>query len=330
MNFMRNFVILCLILFSLAGCSLSKKTADNGIGQKSDSAVGRKDVIVATSTDILPSNVQPVEEEGQIFYHDIVYAKVAGFGDLKLDLTLPKDASNNLKPLPLVIGIHGGGWRSGSKENCFAEQQLVKLGYATACLDYRLSGTAKFPAQIYDIKAAIRWLRANAADYNLDVNHFGAWGNSAGAHLAVMLGVTGGVKELEGDVGVTGYSSRVQAVVDWYGPVEFSAIIPLKDKYQEYYEAATELIGKSLENSSDLILKASPLNYITADDPPILIMHGAKDGVVPYQQSELLYGALKEKGVRVYYRLYPENDHEFHEEQDYKTVADFFDQYFKN
>jgi len=327
---MRKLIILVLILLLTSGCSVfNKKTADvdKGSSQIAKQLVDFKSV-ATTTVDILKSSVKPtIESDGATLYKDIVYAQTTDGTKLLLDLYLPKKQNNS--PLPLIVFIHGGGWRSGSKDNCFAREQLVKYGYAAACVDYRLSGQAKFPAQINDIKAAVRWLRANAGEYNINPDKFGAWGNSAGAHLAVMLGVTGDVKELEGNVGVTAYSSRVRAVVDWYGPVEFSAIIPLKNKFQEYYEAATQLIGQPLESSPDLISKASPLSYLTADDPPILIMHGVKDGVVPFQQSQTLYNALKQKGIDAIYDLYPENDHEFHEERDYKKVVDFFDKHLK-
>ncbi len=134
----------------------------------------------------------------------------------RLDLYLPPKAD---APTPLVIWIHGGGWEAGNKDNP-PGLGLLKKGYALASINYRLSQEAKFPAQIEDCKAAIRFLRANAKKYNLDPDHFGVWGASAGGHLVALLGTTGGVKELEGDGPNKEESSAVQAVVDWFGPTD--------------------------------------------------------------------------------------------------------------
>ena len=277
--------------------------------------------------DTLKSNVQPIAEGGVLVYKDIVYNKSSDGFKLLLDLYLP--VSTTKKILPAVVFIHGGGWMMDNKTHCQARDYLPQKDYAVACIDYRLSNVAKFPAQVYDIKAAVRWLRANANNYNIDPNHIGAWGDSAGGHLASMLGVSGSTSDLEGSIGVSGYSSRVQAVVDWFGPTDFSQIIPLKDNFNEYYQAATQLLGSPLENNSELIKKASPLSYISSDDPPFLIMHGDADETVPYQQSELFYNALKLTGVDVTYKLYPNNGHAFQEEKEFKTVLDFFDKHLK-
>ena len=135
----------------------------------------------------------------------------------RLDLYLPEKAEGRL---PLIVWIHGGAWWAGSKEDCPAVPLAAK-GYAVASINYRFSQHAVFPAQIEDCKAAIRWLRANAAKYHLDADHIGVWGASAGGHLVALLGTTGGVKELEGKGGNLDQSSRVQCVVDWFGPTDF-------------------------------------------------------------------------------------------------------------
>ncbi len=136
----------------------------------------------------------------------------------RLDLYLPEKAEGRL---PLVVWIHGGAWWAGSKDGCPAVPLTAK-GYAVASINYRLSQHAVFPAQIEDCKAAIRWLRANAAKYHLDADHIGVWGASAGGHLVAMLGTTGNVKELEGKGGNLDQSSRVQCVVDWFGPSDLA------------------------------------------------------------------------------------------------------------
>ena len=148
---------------------------------------------------------------------NMIYASVEGT-DLKLDLFIPEKAEG---PMPLVVWIHGGGWRSGSKENCRA-LGLTEYGFAVASINYRLTDVAMFPAQIHDCKAAIRFLRANAKQHRIDPNRIGVWGSSAGAHLAALMGVTNGNKEVEGNIGkYTQTSSDVQAVCDWCGPTDF-------------------------------------------------------------------------------------------------------------
>src|SRR5574338_458156 len=149
---------------------------------------------------------------------NVEFAKPDGIA-LHLDLYLPANARN----APLVIWIHGGGWADGDKDNP-PGLSLLKHGYALASVEYRLTDRAPFPAQIHDVKAAVRFLRANAARFGLDPERFGAWGESAGGHLAALLGTTSVRGELEGDEGVTGVSSRVQAVCDWYGPTDLLKI----------------------------------------------------------------------------------------------------------
>ncbi len=151
---------------------------------------------------------------------DLEYGKASGRAML-LDLYLPEKGD---KPVPLIIWIHGGAWMGGSKDGSGPALRFTANGYAVAHIGYRLSQEAKFPAQIYDCKAAVRWLRANATKYNLDPNKFVAWGSSAGGHLVTLLGTSGGVAELEGNDNDLKESSRVQAVVDWFGPTDFLRI----------------------------------------------------------------------------------------------------------
>ena len=160
---------------------------------------------------------KPVLPPGTQVHRDLEYV-AGGHARNKLDLYLPAKADH---PLPVIVWIHGGGWLAGSKEGCPAVP-FVGKGYAVASINYRFSQHALFPAQIEDCKAAIRWLRANAKKYDLDASHVGVWGASAGGHLVALLGTTGGVKELEGNGGNLDQSSRVQCVVDWFGPTDFS------------------------------------------------------------------------------------------------------------
>jgi acetyl esterase/lipase len=154
--------------------------------------------------------------KGVRFLQDLQYVE-HGHERNRLDLYLPEKAESRL---PLIVWIHGGGWQAGSKEAC-PTVYLAAKGYAVASINYRLSQHAAYPAQIEDCKAAIRWLRANAAKYHLDPDRVGVWGGSAGGHLVALLGTTAGMKELEGKGGNLDQSSRVQCVVDFFGPTDF-------------------------------------------------------------------------------------------------------------
>ncbi|MCU1291102.1 MAG: alpha/beta hydrolase [Acidobacteria bacterium] len=222
----------------------------------------------------------------------------------KLDLYLPSPPAVRAweKPpkegykrkLPLVIWIHGGAFFVGSKDDT-VPLELLSEGYAVAGINYRLSRDAKFPEQIEDCKAAVRWLRANAAKYGLDAERFAAFGESAGGYLAAMLGTTGDIKEF--DVGENlEQSSRVQAVVDFYGPTDFlqNAFAVANPKSPE-----AQLIGGAILENKDKAAKANPIAYVTRDAAPFLVVHGDADKLVPYNQSELLAAALKKANVPV-------------------------------
>ena len=208
------------------------------------------------------------------------------------DLYVPKSD----KPLPLVIWIHGGGWQNGNKGGGPA-MALLEQGFAVATINYRLSGDAIFPAQIHDCKAAVRHLRGNAKEYGIDPERFGVWGSSAGGHLVALVGTSGDVKELEGNVGdFTNVSSRVQAVCDWFGPTDF---LKMRGRHDDAGSPESKLIGGPIQENKDLVAKANPITYVSADDPAFLIQHGDKDPAVPYNQSELLRDALEKAKVPV-------------------------------
>jgi len=226
--------------------------------------------------------------------NDLVYATVDG-RDLKLDIY--RDASIS-EPQPLVVWIHGGAWRKGNRKSPRAKS-LVSQGYVVASVEYRLSQEAIFPAQIHDCKAAIRWLRSNAGTYGIDPERVGAWGPSAGGHLVALLGTSGDVAGLEGKLGVTGVSSRVQAVVDWYGPTDFLRMndVPGKMDHDAPDSPESQLVGAPIQDHPDLAARANPITYASEDDPPFLIMHGAQDWTVIQNQSEFLHAALQDTGV---------------------------------
>ena len=238
----------------------------------------------------------PRAPEGARVYRDLAYV-ANGHVRQKLDLYLPKEGTN----LPVIINIHGGAFRGGSKETGVPLDYLSR-GYAVASINYRLSQHAVFPAQIEDCKAAVRWLRANAAEYNLDPAHVAAWGSSAGGHLAAMLGTAGDVKEFE--VGENlGVSSRVQAVVDYFGPTDFLQMDAHRTPSGQLHAPAnspeSQLIGGPLQENKEKAARANPITYVTKDAPPFLICHGDIDPLVPHHQSELLEAALKKAGVPV-------------------------------
>lgn len=255
---------------------------------------------------------------------DIEYARV-GEKSLQLDLYLPRESK---AALPLIVWIHGGAWLGGNRANPPA-LPFVGRGYAVASISYRLSQEATFPAQIHDCKAAIRFLRSKAKDHGLDSDRIGVWGASAGGHLVALLGTSGDVKELEGDVGTVGVSSRVQAVCDWFGPTDFLSMGKNAIDHDAPDSPEAKLIGGPVQQNKDKVAAANPITYVTRDDPPFLIMHGDKDDVVPINQSELFHDALKKAGVHVIYEVVEGAGHGFRGQEHVQRVRRFFDEHLK-
>ncbi len=227
---------------------------------------------------------------------DLAYATASAAE--KLDLYVPAGAG----PFPVIIYIHGGGFRTGDK-SLPVSRGIVDMvqadGYAIASLNYRLSGEARFPAAVEDVKTAVRWLRAHAAEYRLDPERFAAWGDSAGANLAAMLGTSCGVAELEGAaLGNPDQSSCVQAAVDFYGPLDFLQMdgqfagTECPANHDQPNSAESQYVGGPIQRRPDIARAANPITYVSADDPPFFIQHGSADCTVPYQQSQLLHDAL--------------------------------------
>lgn len=222
---------------------------------------------------------------------DIEFAQVAGHS-LKLDIYLPAAR----KPSHLVVWIHGGGWQGGSKEQCEAPW-LTEHGYAVASISYRLTDKAVFPAQIHDCKAAVRWLRANAGRFGYTTNKIAVAGSSAGGMLAALMGTSGEVQDLEGTVGGNlKHSSRVQAVVDYYGATDFI----LRSRTQphranEEGSVVYKLLGGGADQEIKQARAASATTHVSPDDPPFLVFHGAGDRTVlpdqSYRIQEVYHGA---------------------------------------
>jgi acetyl esterase/lipase len=235
--------------------------------------------------------------------HDVVFGK-GGDRDLHAEIGYPRGATG---PLPAVIFIHGGGWIGGSQKDS-PVTQLAQAGYFAASIEYRLSNVTKWPAQIQDCKLGVRWLRANAAKYHVDPNRIGVWGASAGGHLVACLGTMADVKEYEGDGGYPGVSSAVQAVVDYFGPTDLTrpAI------YSPFAIKCSEgLFGGTLQDKPDVWKSGSPFYYVKAGDPPMLIVQGDSDAIVPLAQSTIFDEALTKAGVPHQLIIVKNADHGF-------------------
>jgi acetyl esterase/lipase len=221
----------------------------------------------------------------------VVYGKGGG-EDLKLNIARPtKPAADKL---PCIVFIHGGGWQMGDRTgHDSATWEAAKRGYVSATVGYRLAPKYKFPAQINDVKCAIRFLRAHAGDYGLDADRIGVCGFSAGGHLVMMLGVTSKEDGLEGDGGWADQSSRVQAVVSFFGPTDLTAAdLPERDR-----PLLVAFLGGTVDEKRDDYKRASPITYVSKDDPPILLIQGTADVLVPHTQAYRMLDAMTKVGV---------------------------------
>lgn len=280
------------------------------------------------------NKLQPALPSGVTRLADLPYVE-QGHERQTLDLYIPSETNG---PLPLIIWVHGGAWRAGSKEQCQPlHQGYLTKGYAIASINYRFSQHAVFPAQLEDCKAAIRWLRAHAKTYNLNPDQFAAYGGSAGGHLVALLGTTGDSKTF--DVGENlNISSKVQAVCDFYGPSDFSydentAAPEFIKRLNDPNDAVPQLIGGPVREKRDAARKASPVSYVTTNElPPFLIIHGDKDPTVPFSQSERLFNVLRDAKSDVQLHCIKGGEHGkgcFGAETDGRVLA-FFDQCLKN
>lgn len=276
-----------------------------------------------------PERVRFVEE-GLHYEMAVEYGQVDG-APLLMDYFYPK---NHEGKMPAVIWIHGGGWSSHDLTRVYRPErelaELAKQGFFCASIDYRLSDQAIFPAQIQDCKCAVRYLRAHAEELHIDAAHIGTWGESAGAHLALMMAMTDGVPEFEGNGGWKDESSKVQAAVSWYAPCELN-------KLHTYYHHEPSIVERLLgcsHTDPDFIQKAdaaSPMHYAIKSDMPLLLMHGDRDSVVPLEQSEALAKAAWAAGKKET-RMVVVHDqgHGFFQGQEYiQAIYNFFHQHLK-
>ena len=263
--------------------------------------------------------------------YDITYANVSDVA-LKMDIYYPESAD---KAVPALVYVHGGGWVSGDKASGIGIKlipELVSRGYLVAAINYRLAPKYQFPAQIEDVKCAIKYLRANATDFGMDAERIGAFGDSAGGHLVALLGTSDESSGLEGSCVYVDQSSRVQAVVDLFGPADLTV----------EFEGAGAMILKEVfgtdDRNSKIVSQASPVTHVTGDDPPFLILHGDKDTLVPLSQSELLYNELIGAKVPATLVVVRKAAHGFRPEggsinppwnEIVETIIDFFDEHLK-
>jgi acetyl esterase/lipase len=206
-------------------------------------------------------------------------------------------------PLPVVALIHGGGWVNGDRLGFAGKAlQLARSGnYAVVAVGYRLSKEASWPAQVHDCKAAIRWIRGQAKELNLDPDRIAVWGSSAGGHLSALLGTSGDVKALEGELGAfTALSSRVAAVVNLCGPSDFTQALMFTAEGEPIVQddAVSGLLGGTYQEKPEVAKAASPVTYVSADDPPFVTFHGTADQRVAFRHAETLHEALQKAGVK--------------------------------
>lgn len=269
---------------------------------------------------------------------DVTYSTIVGYRPLVIDIYMP---AKKVGPKPLILHIHGGGWVAGHTRHSGALSNfpavLAKLaseGYVVASLEYRLANEAPFPAQLQDARAALRYLKANAAEYGIDPAKTGIWGGSAGGHLSALTALSCGESSL--DVADNTYeagSECVQAAAIWYGVFDFAALAAGRPNQQD--SAAARLLGCAGKCVAADYAPASPVSYIDPSDPPMLLIHGENDQVVPVAQSHLAEAKLKATGVRVESIYIPGVDHSFigssHEQTTQATLKavnatfDFFD-----
>ncbi|MCX6849626.1 MAG: alpha/beta hydrolase [Verrucomicrobia bacterium] len=255
---------------------------------------------------------------------DIEYAKV-GESSLKLDLHRPQGENP-----PLIVYVHGGGWRAGSKTDT-PIVDLYDKGFAIASVDYRLSTQAVFPSQVHDIKAAIRFLRAKAGLYHINASKIAIIGSSAGGHLAALVGVSNGNPELEGKVGEhLDQSSDAQVIVSFFGASNLETIISQSTPEGRDFRipALKLLLGDTPDKKPELAKLASPVTHLDKNDPPLLLIHGDADPQMPPQQSQELAKAYESQGLPVILIMLPGSLHggaEFYDEERTAIVAKFLD-----
>jgi acetyl esterase/lipase len=285
------------------------------------------------------NSTEPIPQ--RITYTNIVYG--TSNAAQKMDIYLPAARA----PYPVVVMIHGGGWVIGDKQEyktSIKTEALLIRGYAVVAINYRLSGVSKFPTQIQDVKAAIRYIRANASTYKLNSNKIGAWGTSAGGHLAALLATSSGVNALEDfTIGDATQSSKIQAAIDWFGPTDFlqmdNQVIAQgcsagNANHNQANSPESQLMGFAIQTQPLVTQTANPISYVSADDCPIYIQHGNNDCTVPFRQGQILFNALLplKNSTDVKFDLLTGSGHgtgKFEQIETVNLMIDFLDRYLK-
>ena len=252
-----------------------------------------------------PVDAQETVPAGVLFEKNIEYSNPDD-QHLQLNMARPKEGTG---PFPAVICIHGGGFRAGTRESfnglCL---ELAERGYVAVTVSYRLAPKYQFPAAVYDVKAAVRWMRANTEKYQIDPDRIGTTGGSAGGHLAQFLGVTSGVKKFEGDGGNAEYSSSVKCVVNFYGPSDFTKSY---DASVDAKDVLPLFLGGNLQQERHRHIESSPLYWVTPEAVPTLFVHGTKDAYVAHEQAEWIVERMKAADVEATLMTIEDGDHGF-------------------
>lgn len=259
---------------------------------------------IAPTFDRAFDNILPMEG-GHKYWPELFVAEPLGFGSLTMSLAVPAGDG----PHPLVVFIHGGGWQSGHQNvgnpifvRMRITENLLAAGYAIARASYRLPGEGQFPIQLHDLKSAVRFLRHHAPRFTLDTSRFAAMTESAGGHLALLLGLVNGDPDLEGAVGVTGPSSAVRCLVNWYGVTEFMSMNEQSQPdtgidHNASNSLPADLLGGPIPANIALAERASPTTYVTPNAIPILSQHGTRDMIVPFGQAEVMHSKMIAAGA---------------------------------
>lgn len=281
--------------------------------------------LLAMACFIRLSAADPIVPDNVVFERGVEFSNVEN-QHLQLNIARPKDGAG---PFPAVLCIHGGGFRAGTREGYDALcVRLASKGYVAATVTYRLAPAFKFPAAVQDCKTAVRWLRANAAKYRINLSRIGAMGGSAGGHLALFLGVTEGVIAFEGE-GNSEESSAVQCVVSYYGPSDFTQSY---GKSVDAHEVLPLFFGGDLETKRREHIVGSPLYWVTPKAPPTLCIHGTQDTYVAYEQAGWMVDRLKAAGVEASLFTLDGAGHGFKGEDAVKAdraMIEFFDAHLK-
>lgn len=334
----KSLLIVGAFLLLALGCSLGERARVRGTAPTAAPAVAspKPGNTTPTQDPLLGVNTSGPLDPTQLgtVKRDVSYC-TGDSVDLKMDIYFPKTASNALAPV--VVYVHGGGWSAGDKaggEGIVDIPELVTRGYLVASVNYRLAPQYPFPAQIEDVKCAVRFLRANAKTYHLDPDRIGAMGGGAGGHLVSLLGLADETAGFEGAGGYDEEGSDVQAVVDMFGPIDLTA----SDFAGPHTPLLQQVFGAT-SPQDPVLADASPVTYITKDAPPFLILHGDQDQLVPLSQSQEFYNKLKAAGAPVTLLVVKNAGYDFSPAGSgpmrptradvTQIIAEFFDQYLR-